>query len=78
MGKIRTDSVIWDGIPEMMHNKAIRENCLRRIYPCGKQTVFFNGKEILFTVFDVMFPLKLKYIEPKGQNVCKKTDFIFK
>ena len=78
MGKQRKESVIWEGIPEMMQNKLIRESCLRRIYPCGKQTVFFKGKEILFTIFDAMFPLNLKYIELKGQNVCRKTDFIFK
>lgn len=79
MGTKRKDSVIWKGIPEMMANKEIRESCLRRVHPCGKQTVFLkSGEEISFEKFDKMFPLKLKYIEPKGQNVCRKTDFIFK
>ena len=75
----KKESVLWSGISEMMANKEIRERCLKRIYPCGKQTVFLEcGKEISYEDFDEMFPLKLKYKEPKGENVCRKTDFIFK
>ena len=75
----RKESVIWEGIPEMMKNKEIRDRCLKRLYPCGKQTVFLEtGEEISYERFDEMFPLRLKYKEPKGQNVCRKTDFIFK
>lgn len=74
----RKESVIWSGIPEMMANKEIRDKCLRRLYPCGKQTVFVEGEEILYAKFDKMFPLKLKHKTPKGENVCKKTDFIYK
>ena len=78
MSTPRKESVIWEGIPLMMKNKEIRESSLRRIYPCGKQTVFVEGEEIPLDKFDEKFPLKLKYKEPKGQNVCRKTDFIFK
>ena len=78
MGTKRKESVIWGGIAEMMLNKAIRDSSLRRIYPCGKQTVFVDGEEMTFAVFDKKFSLKLKYLEAKGQNVCRKTDFIFK
>lgn len=63
---------------EMVANKEIRENCLRRIYPCGKQTVFVGDEEIPFEQFDNMYPLKLVYIEKNGQNVCRKTNFIYK
>lgn len=79
MGKLRKESVLWEGIPEMMANKEIRESCLRRIHPCGKQTVFLeSGEEVSYEKFNDMYPLKMKYLEPKGQNVCRKTDFIFK
>lgn len=75
-GKTR-EGAIWEGIPAMMKNKEIRESSLRRVYPCGKQTVFVGGEEIPFAKFDKMFPLRLIYKEPKGQNVCRKTDFIY-
>ena len=80
MAAKRKEGVLWEGIPERMAIKEIRERCLKRIYPCGKQTVFLEcGKEISYEKFDEMFPLKkLKYKEPKGENVCKKKDFIFK
>ena len=78
MGTPRKESVIWEGIPAMMKNKEIRDKCLRRVYPCGKQTVFVEGEEMSYKKFDQMFPLCLIYKEPKGQNVCRKTDFIFK
>ena len=78
MGTPRKESVLWEGIPAMMANKEIRDKCLRRVYPCGKQTVFVEGEEMSYKKFDKMFPLKLKYIEPHGQNVCRKSDFIYK
>ena len=79
MGAKRKVGVLWEGIPEMMAIKEIRDKLLKRIYPCGKQTVFLDcGKEISYEEFNKMYPLKLRYIEAKGQNVCRKTDFIFK
>ncbi len=79
MGAKRKIGVLWEGIPEMMAIKEIRDKLLKRIYPCGKQTVFLeNGKEISYEEFDKMYPLRLIYKEPHGQNICRKTDFIFK
>lgn len=77
--KKKKGTVLWEGIPEMMANRAIRENSLRRVYPDGRQTVFLNnGDEISFEEFDKKFPLSLIYKEPKGANVCKKSDFLYK
>lgn len=77
--KNKKGTVIWEGIPEMMANRAIRENSLRSVNPDGTQTVFLeNGEEISFEEFDKMFPLRLKYKQPNGQNVCRKHDFFYK
>ena len=74
----RKDSVLWEGIPAMMANKEIRDNCLRTIHPDGRQTVEVKGETMSFAKFDKMFPLRMRYKQPKGENVCKKTVFIYK
>jgi hypothetical protein len=73
---VQKSAIIVKNIAEYMTNKKIRRDAHYRHYPDGSRSVFFEDEEIEVSEFHSMFPLVLLPLETKGENPCKKFDYI--